>query len=110
VLHSVAVFDADNEKAAFDILLFDANPSGTYTDNVAPSWNSADYARFLGRVTIATTDYLTVNSRAVAVKTGIGLVVKANGSQNLYAVPVVSGTPLYSSTSDLTLRFGFLCD
>lgn len=110
VLHSIAVFDADNEKAAFDILLFESDPAGTYTDNAAASWNTADFAKFLGRVNVATTDYLTVNSRALAVKTGIGLTVKASGSRNLYAVLIATGTPTYTATTDLTLRFGFLQD
>jgi hypothetical protein len=110
VLHSITIFDADNEGAEMDILLFDANPSGTYTDNGAPTWNSADEAKFIGHVAIATSDYLTINAQKLVTKTNIGLTVKANGSQNLYAVIVLTGAPTYGTTTDLTIRFGFLRD
>jgi hypothetical protein len=110
VLHSLTLFDADNEGAAMEVMLFDANPTGTYTDNNTPTWNAADEAKFLGKVSIATGDYITVNAMKMVCKTGIGLAVSANGSADLYAVVIVPGTPTYGTTTDLTFRFGFLRD
>jgi hypothetical protein len=110
VLHSLVLFDADNEGAAMEVMLFDSNPSGTYTDNGAPTWNAADEAKFLGKVSIGTGDYITVNAVKLLCKTNIGLAVAANGATDLYAVVVVTATPTYGTTTDLTFRFGFLRD
>ncbi len=110
VLHSLTLFDADNEGAAMEVIFFDANPAGTYTDNNAPTWDASDEGKFLGKVSIGTGDYITVNAMKMVSKTNIGLAVAANGAQHLYAIVVVTGTPTYGTTTDLTFRFGFLRD
>lgn len=113
VLQTITVADDDNEKVALEILLFDSAPSGgTYADQGALAHAAGDIDKFLGKVSIASSDYVTVvtGSLAVATKT-VGLPVKAVGSANLYAIILVgSGTPTYTATSDLDLAFGFLRD
>lgn len=112
VLHSISITDDDNEKAAFDILLFHSSLAGTVTDNGAFAHNSADPAKFLGRVQVLASDYVTVvtGSLAVANLRSIGLPVKASGSRNLYALIIATGTPTYTAATDLKIAFGFLCD
>jgi len=110
VLQSLMLFDAANQKPAGNILIFDAALSGTYTDNAAPTWNTADFAKCLGQFPVASGDWVTVNSRGIGSVRNIGLAVAANGSQNLYAVFVTTSTPTFAATSDLTLRFTFLRD
>ena len=113
VLQSITITDDDNEKAAFDVLLFSASPTGTVTDNLAYAHSAADLLAFLGRVQVVATDYLTIvaGSLAVASIKNIGLLVKAaSGSADLYAVVIATGTPTYTATTDLQMFFGVLCD
>lgn len=113
VLQTITVADDDNEKVALEILLFDSAPSGgTYADQGALAHAAGDIDKLLGKVSIASSDYVTMvtGSLAVATKT-VGLPVKAVGSANLYAIILVgSGTPTYTATTDLDLAFGFLRD
>lgn len=108
VLDSIDVIDKGNQKANLTILFFESNPAAaTVTNNAAFVW-STDIAKFVGRVNVATADYETIDSLAVASIKNIGKRMKASGSRNLYAVVVLtSGTPTYLSTSDLTFRYGF---
>jgi hypothetical protein len=110
VLQSLQLFDAANQKPTGTILLFDASLAGTYADNAAPTWNTADFAKCLGAFPVAASDWVTVNGRAVATVRGVNLAVAANGSQNLYALFIASSTPTFAATGDLRLRFGFLLD
>jgi hypothetical protein len=110
VLQTLTVIDADNEKAAFDVYLFDSNPTGTYTDNAVPTVASVDLAKVIGVIPVLNTDYHTIASDAVAMPTFQPIAFTANGSQNIYAVCIARGTPTYTATNDLTLRFSVLQD
>lgn len=112
VLQSVVLYDDDNEKAAITLLFFNAAPSGgTYLGNGALTLSAGDKAAYLGRVDIATTDYLTIGVDAVASVRNIALPVQAVGTANLYMIPIVtSGTPTYTAGTDLKLALGFLRD
>jgi hypothetical protein len=113
ILQSMTVIDDDNEKAAFEVMIFDSSPaSGTYTDNGAYVHSSGDVDKFLGRFSVAAADYVTEVSGSLAVATvrNIGLPVKASGSANLYALVLVTGGPTYTAVNDLRWHFGFLRD
>jgi hypothetical protein len=112
ILQAITIIDDDNEKAAFDILLYNAALSGTKTDNGALGYNSADAAKFLGRVQVLSSDYLTYisGSQAIASIRGIGLPVASSGSANLFAIILATGTPTYTAATDLHLMFHFLRD
>ena len=112
ILNSLVVTDRANQKALLDIWLFSILPTGTYTDNGAPTVSAADFAKLIGHVQIAVTDYTSIDSKAVACLRGLGLALQGAGagSKDLYAVITTTGTPTYSSTSDLTLQFGFVQD
>lgn len=105
-LDSVVVVCAANIQPAFDIILFNASPIGTFTDRTAVTWNTADFAKIIGHVHVDATNWLTVNARNVKTVANIGLDLKANGSQNLYAVLIAAGAFTFAATSDLTVRFG----
>jgi hypothetical protein len=109
-LTSILIVDNDNEKAGMTVLLFDANPAATTTDNAAFAWGTGDESRLLAMVTVATGNYTTFGTKAVAhltTKDFGEIPVVANGSQNLYVYLIATATPTYTTTSDLRVAFGF---
>lgn len=110
ILESIMVLDRANQKAAIDIIIFDADPSAaTITDNAAFVF-STDDLKVLARIPVATTDYVTYNSKATANIKAIGALLKAASGTSLYAAVVTSGTPTFAATTDFQLRFGILQD
>lgn len=108
ILDSIYVQEKGSQAAVLDILIFNADPSnGTYTNNGAFTANDTDMAMCIARVHIATTDYVATGGYTSASLGGLGKIVAASGSGNLYAVIITSGTPTYSATTSLKVRFGF---
>ena len=97
----VTISDDDNEKAALELHLFREAPTAI-ADNAAFAPTFADLKKRIGSVAIAAGDYVTINSNAQAVKSGIEMEFYApNGV--LYGYLVATGTPTYSATSDLAI-------
>ena len=91
-------------------MIFDADPSAaTITDNAAFVF-STDDLKVLARISVSATDYVTLNSKAVATVKGIGAVLKAASGTSLYCAVVTTGTPTYAATSDVQVIFGILQD
>jgi len=110
MLQSIQVTDKGNQKAALEILILDADPTAaTITDDTAFVY-STDISKQIARIPVAAADYVTINSIATASIGGIGKTLKASGSTNLYAAVVTTGTPTYTSTSDIIVTFGILQD
>lgn len=112
VLQSVTVIDKANQKAPLTILLFDSDPTGgTYTDNGQVNL-STDVAKVIRKVNVTAGDYETIDNSgtdyAVADLAPIAKLVKPASGTSFYAVLVTTGAPVYASTSDLTIRFGFM--
>lgn len=107
VLDSLTMVDKGNQKAACDILFFDADPTAATITNNAPFVYSTDISKLIGSVHIATSDWVTIDSIAHAIIKNIGLTLKASGSANLFAAVVGTGTPTYTSTGDLIFKYGF---
>jgi hypothetical protein len=116
VLHSLTVIDDDNNSPGFHMLLFSQDLTGTYTDNVVPSLNAADNAKFIGHVTVAASDYVSIGTGAgttqsIATKRGLSLPVAAtNDTKNLFALLIATTTPAFATSSDLIIRVGLLRD
>lgn len=97
----VTISDDDNEKAALELHLFREAPTAI-ADNAAFAPTFADLKKRIGSVVIAAGDYVTINSNAQAVKSGIEMEFYApNGV--LYGYLVATGTPTYTATSDLAV-------
>ena len=110
ILESVQILDRANQKAAMELFIFDSDPSAaTITDNAAFVF-STDDLKVLAHVTIAATDYVSINSKAVATIKGLGVALKGNATSTLYAALVTTGTPTYAATTDLQLIYGILQD
>lgn len=112
ILQSVLVLDKANQKAPLTILLFDADPTvGTYTDNGQVNL-STDISKVIRRINVTAGDYETIDNSgtdyAIAEIGPISKLVKAASGTSLYAVILTTGAPTYTSTADLTVRFGFL--
>jgi hypothetical protein len=110
ILESLILLDKSNQKAAMDIFIFESNPAAATTTDHAAFVFSTDNLKVIARVSLMATDYATVNGQGIAVKSGLGIAVKANGSANLYAVAVTSGTPTYTGANDLQWVWGILQD
>jgi hypothetical protein len=110
VLESVTILDRANQKAGMTLFIFDADPSAaTITDNAAFVF-STDDVKVIAQVNIASSDYVTTNSKAVAQKTGLGVALKVASGTTLYAALVTTGTPTFAATTDVQLEYGILQD
>lgn len=109
-LQSILVIDEDDQGAAFDIYLLNANAT-LGTENAAPSITDANARNILGIVPIATADYKDLGGVRLAFKGNIGMTVKAaTGTTTLYvAVVNGAGTPTYTAAG-VRLRLGFIVD
>jgi hypothetical protein len=110
-LQSLLLIDAANQKAALELLLFNADPTASIlNDKAAAVIHANDIAKIVRRISIATADYVTIDSKAIVDLAIAGRVLKAASGTSLYAALVTSGTPTYAATTDLTLRLGMLQD
>lgn len=109
ILESITILDRANQKAAMTLFIFDSDPSAaTITDNAAFVF-STDDLKVIAQISIATGDYVSTNSKAIAQKTGLGIALKG-GSSSLYGALVTTGTPTFAATSDVQLEVGILQD
>jgi hypothetical protein len=111
LLESLVLLDKSNQKVALDVLIFESSPAAaTITDNSAFVF-STDDLKVIARVSIATGDYVTVASEAVAVKSNLRTSLKSSGGNNLYAAVIAStgSTPTYA-VGALQFVWGFSRD
>jgi hypothetical protein len=101
-IRRVNLVDDDSEAAAMTLYFFDQQPS-TIADNAAFAPTVADLKKLIGTVDIAAGDYVTVNSNDYVVVNNVNLDYAI--SDTIYVYAVVTGTPTYTATSDLTFRF-----
>lgn len=108
ILRRVKITDDDNEGAALELYLFDADPS-TIADDAAFSLAIGDLDKMIKRLTLASADYYTNNSNKVGwFKDGttdsLGIDYVSGG--NLYAYLVCTATPTLAAAS-YKLHFTF---
>jgi hypothetical protein len=106
MLQTVTVIDGDDQGAALDIYIMDADVA-MGTENGAPNITDANAAAILGKVAVATGDYADLGGVKVAYKGSLSIPIKpANGTRSIYvAVVNGAGTPTYSAAG-VVLRFG----
>lgn len=110
ILESIQVIDKAAQNGALEILIFDSDPSAaTITDNSAFVF-STDISKLVARISVATSDYVTINTIGIATLKGLGIAIKANGSANLYAAIVTPAALNLASTTDIRVDYGFLQD
>lgn len=97
----LVVLDVSNQKAPFDILFFASTPATTFTDNAAVSLDAADHLNYLGKVSVAASDYTTYGTVATATLRNLRLPVYP-GATMRYGI-VCRGTPTYAGANDLKI-------
>lgn len=98
-LNTIDIWDLSNQKSTLEIHLWDASPSGTFTDNAAEVI-AGDQAKFLGHIIVGGADYTTTGAVAVATINNIGKLIKANASTSIYAtVKIISNGSTYASNA-----------
>lgn len=112
ILQSILIVDRANQKPQGDILIFNDDPAAaTITDNAAFVF-STDTARLVARIPVATADYVSINSMAVANLSNLQRIVSSPSSSGhpgkLYAAWVTTSTPTFAATTDIMLVFGFV--
>lgn len=108
ILQSLTVIDEDDQAQAFDLLFFLANRS-LGTENSAPNISDTNARDCLGFVKVATTDYIDLGGVQVACLRGLGLVLEASGSRDLYLGTIIRGAATYTA-SGVKLKLGLLWD
>lgn len=107
ILANIHLTDRANQKPTGNIFLFDADPSAaTITDNAGFVF-STDDLKVVATVPVASTDWVTTNSKATANLSGLARMVQAASGTTLYAAFVSTSTPTFAATTDLQLVFDF---
>jgi hypothetical protein len=114
ILVNLTITDTANQKAALEVHLFSASPTLTSSDNAAIRIADSEVAAYhLGYVSVAATDYVTLDAtagNAIAIKTGLNILLKNSAAgTSIYAVVVSRGSPTYAASS-LTFKYGLLQD
>jgi hypothetical protein len=110
VLAGFTFVDPAGQTAANDamsLLIFNAAPTGTYTDHAACAVAAADQPHLVGLAIVAAANCLAIASSATVCQTEPNIPVNAAmpiGSSNLWVVPIITATPTYGTT---TLYFNF---
>ena len=99
VIESIQLLDEDDQGIALDLVFLDANVS-IGTENAAPSVTDANARSILGRVRIATTDYIDMGGCRVATLLRVGLGIKAaTGTDDIYIAAITrGGTPTHTAS------------
>jgi hypothetical protein len=110
LIQSVVITSKSLQTATFDVVFFNADPSGsTFTDNAAQAIVDADLSKVVGVAQCGTVVALAAESIHQA--TGLALpFALSGGATTLYACIVVRGTPTLGSTSDVWLSVRVLQD
>ena len=105
LLNKIIVNDDDNVKAAFELWLFNAAPTAI-DDNDACALDGDDRDLVITIIPIATTDYRTLNSGAIAVIKQINDIVPLGTALYGYLLP--TGTPTFTHTTALRVALDFV--
>lgn len=104
----IVVSDASAQSAALNFLFFDALPVVASVDNGALDITDAEMAdKCVGSVTLAAANYITLSGNTLGTIRDLNLVVKndKNSTRSLYVVCSTTGTPTYTSTTALAIRY-----
>lgn len=108
-LISLVVIDKNDQTAAQMEVLFWSQSITLATDNAAVSISDADSLYCLGKITIAATDWEDVGANKIATKYALGLPLRSTSipsSQNIYVSLITKGTPTYTESNPIVLKFG----
>lgn len=105
-IQTAVVVDRSQQMPALELVLFDRDFTAS-NDNAAFDPTDADLAYCVGVVKIG--DWSDFNDNAVAVRTGIGLAAKLEGT-DLYGQLVTRSTPTFVATTDIVVALDIIRD
>jgi hypothetical protein len=109
-LQGLIVQDLTAQASAMDLIVFNANPSGTtFTDNSALDIADADLPKISAVVSVAASDYVSFADNKVAQVEFFPRLIQTDASADLYAVLVCRGAPTYAA-NELSLILKFMRD
>lgn len=109
-LMSVTIVDAAKQSKATDLLFFNKAITVASADNAALDVTAAQMkANFIGRVSIAATDYVSTANTAEATKANINLVMSGgvDGDNDLWVMCQSRSTGNYAAVDDLVITCAF---
>lgn len=96
VLRTISVLDKAEQKQAIDLLFFSEDPGDLGANTDALAMSDAEFASFLGRVSIAAADFVSASANADATKLLEMLLITKSKQRSVWVVGVCrSGTPTY---------------
>lgn len=109
IVRSVLITDLAAQGADIDVVLFNADPSGTtFTNNAAFDLADADIAKVVG-VAQVTTD-AAFNDNGVSFAHNLYIPFNVAAGNILYGALVVRATPTYATAADLVVYVGVEMD
>lgn len=108
----VVLADLDQERANFDLLLWNTSPAGTLTDNNATDPNDSAVAPDLykGHIPIGSGNYVNLNDNAMATVKSDLYYACAAGDTALYGVLMIGEAHTYTTSGDLSVVIGCIRD
>ena len=108
VLQTVSVVSKSVQTAGYKFYLFRDNPTAsTFTDHTSPSIASADVSKLVGVYTLGNPD--STLGATINTLDNVGQAFVTNGT-TVYGVLVTTGTPTYTSNSDVFVTISVLED
>lgn len=107
ILHSVQVFDLDDNAGALTLVFLNANTS-LGSENSAPSITDANMTNIVATVRVYSSDYVDFTNSQVAEVGNIGkLIEAASAADDLYIAALSNDTKTYTA-SGIKVRVGLL--
>jgi hypothetical protein len=105
-LQSVIIDMKSAQTTAIDVVIFNANPTGsTCTDKTAFSVAAADFNKVVGVAHV--TDWTSLGTPSVGQSQNLALPFDLSGATTAYACVVTRGTPTFAATTDASVTFLF---
>jgi hypothetical protein len=108
ILHSVRLTSKSVQTAEFDVSFFSALPTTAFADKTAPAIAAADVALVQPPIKL-TNNYSGLGTHTVYGADGISRPVNTVGT-SAYALIITTGTPTFTSASDIQLCASWLQD
>lgn len=93
-------------SVAIDLLIFNANPTGsTFTDNEAAVVAAADLPKLIGKTTLAGDGWVSLSGAQILQTLAPQVPISGNAADDIFVAMIARGTVNLGSTSDLSFRF-----
>lgn len=118
IITGATLVDSTGTNAAVDLVVFNAAPTGTYTDHAACTIASADQSKIAGFIQNTTFSAMVDSGSATGIEMATPalpiVVTGPNGGKpiltTLWVLPIVRATPTYGAAKTLTLTIYALPD